>query len=177
MDVAIDHSLTQVQEEPTRYNNLLDLTFTNNPSLIRSCSCIPGISDHEAVVVDSIIRPSYTPTKKHKMFCYKKANWDGLNADCAVLSQQIKTKYDSGECVINLWNMFKAGLNKAIEKHIPSKMIFNKHHLPWMNKDLKKMIKKKAKLHRKAKASKEWTKFNEYQKNANRRFAEHNGTM
>ena len=164
VDVAIDHSLTQVQEEPTRYNNLLDLTFTNNPSLIRSCSCIPGISDHEAVVVDSIIRPSYTPTKKRKMFCYKKANWDGLNADCAVLSQQIKTKYDSGECVINLWNMFKTGLNKAIEKHIPSKMIFNKHHLPWMNKDLKKMIKKKAKLHRKAKVSKEWTKFIEYQK-------------
>ena len=102
---CLDHSLTQVQEEPTRYNNLLDLTFTNNPSLIRSCSCIPGISDHEAVVVDSIIRPSYTPTKKRKMFCYKKANWDGLNADCAVLSQQIKTKYDTGECVINLWNL------------------------------------------------------------------------
>ena len=55
--------------------------------------------------------------------------------------------------------MFKTGLNKVIEKHIPSKMIFNKHHLPWMNKDLKKMIKKKAKLHRKAKVSKEWTKF------------------
>ena len=27
-----DHSLVQVQEDATRYENLLDLTFTNNPS-------------------------------------------------------------------------------------------------------------------------------------------------
>ena len=35
VDIAQHHSLTQMQEEPTRQQNILDLTFTNIPSLIK----------------------------------------------------------------------------------------------------------------------------------------------
>ena len=53
IDVAIDFNLTQVHEKPTREDNLLDLVFTTNPTLIKSSSTTPGISDHDIVVVDS----------------------------------------------------------------------------------------------------------------------------
>ena len=49
-------------------------------------------------------------------------------------------------------------------------MILNKHNLPWINKDLKKMIKKKAKLHRKAKKSSNWMECVTYQKQCKRAF-------
>ena len=74
VDVALNNSLTQLQDGPTRYKNLLDLIFSNNPSLIKSCTAIPGISDHDTIIVDSIIRPSYSIPKKRKVFTYKKAN-------------------------------------------------------------------------------------------------------
>ena len=69
--------------------------------------------------MDSIIRPIYTKPKKRKIYCYKKANWEALNTDCAALIDIIKTKFEAGECVEKLWDIFKSGLNKAIEKHIP----------------------------------------------------------
>ena len=63
IDVAIDFNLTQVHEKPTREDNLLDLVFTTNPTLIKSSSNTPGISDHDIVVVDSDTKPFYSKQK------------------------------------------------------------------------------------------------------------------
>ena len=49
--------LTQLQREPTRLDNLLDLFFTNKPTLVKSVTTIPGISDHEIVLADCDIKP------------------------------------------------------------------------------------------------------------------------
>ena len=56
LDIASSHCLTQVVEEPTRQGNILDLYFTTNHSLVKGVSVIPGISDHDAVVIDSFIK-------------------------------------------------------------------------------------------------------------------------
>ena len=45
-----DHALTQVQKEPTRDKNLLDLCITNKPGLIKASRSVPAISDHCAVL-------------------------------------------------------------------------------------------------------------------------------
>ena len=74
IDVAIDFNLAQVHEKPTR-EDLLDLVFTTNPTLIRSSSNTPGISDHDIVVVDSDTKPFYSKQKPRKCFLFSKANW------------------------------------------------------------------------------------------------------
>ena len=45
LDITDNHSLEQTVLHPTRYNNTLDLHFTNRPSLNISTSVVPGISD------------------------------------------------------------------------------------------------------------------------------------
>ena len=45
-----EFSLTQVVEEPTRHNNILDLVFTTHRDLIEGTYVVPGMSDHSAVV-------------------------------------------------------------------------------------------------------------------------------
>ena len=52
-----DHALTQVQKEPTRDKNILDLCITNKPGLIKSSRSVPGISDHCAVLTEADINP------------------------------------------------------------------------------------------------------------------------
>ncbi len=81
LDIANDHGLTQMQKGPTRENNLLDLYLTNNPTLIRSCDTVPGISDHEMLVVDSNISPPKIKPKPRKIFQYTKADWDKVRSD------------------------------------------------------------------------------------------------
>ena len=53
LSVAANESLTQIQEEPTREGNVLDLCLTNRPGLVKHTQTVPGIADHSIVVVDS----------------------------------------------------------------------------------------------------------------------------
>ena len=162
VEIAEAHNLTQLLEDPTRYKNTLDLTFSNNPSLIKNYTIIPGISDHCAVVIDSIIKLTYTTAKKRNVLMYKLQE--------STLSDDIQTNYASGACVNTLWSLFKNQLNQAIEKHIPSKQIRSNNNLPWMNTNLRKLIKKKTRLHKQAKKTNNWNKFKTFQKTCRQAF-------
>ena len=51
IDIALDHNLQQLVDEPTRGLNVLDLFFTNNESLVQHVNVRPGISDHDYVEI------------------------------------------------------------------------------------------------------------------------------
>ena len=48
--ISTEFNLTQIHDKPTREDNLLDLVFTTNSSLIKSTTNAPGISDHDMVI-------------------------------------------------------------------------------------------------------------------------------
>ncbi len=52
-----ENGLSQLQLKPTREHSVLDLYFTNNASLVKGIHAIQSISDHDMIVVDSVIRP------------------------------------------------------------------------------------------------------------------------
>ena len=74
LEVTSSYNLTQMHEQPTRENNLLDIVLTTNPSLVKTSSNAPGISDHEMVVTDCETKPYYQHTKPRKCYIYSKAN-------------------------------------------------------------------------------------------------------
>ena len=168
LDLATDFNLTQVHDEPTRKNNLLDLVFTTNPSLIKSTANAPGISDHDMVVVDSDTKSFYAKQRPRKCYTFSKANWDQLKANISELSQEILRLYHRCLSVQDLWDRFQTDLNTAINANIPSKMMKSNHSAPWITKSVKRLMKKKARLYKKAKQSKNWTTYRKFQKECKR---------
>ena len=73
-DTLLDHRLTQLVNFPTRKENTLDIFTTNRPSLVIKCTPIPGISDHEAIVVVSDISAKVQQSVSRKIFLWQKAN-------------------------------------------------------------------------------------------------------
>lgn len=58
IDLTIEHGLTQVHDqEPIR------LVFNDIPSIIKTSTSIPGISDHAMVVTNINIIPNYISQK------------------------------------------------------------------------------------------------------------------
>ena len=74
LDLTMEHGLSQVYEQPTRDNNLIDLVFTNKPSIVKTSSSVPGISDHSMVVTDIDIIPKHIKQKPRKIYIFSKAN-------------------------------------------------------------------------------------------------------
>jgi hypothetical protein len=56
--------MEQLQLKPSRENNILDLFLTNQPSIVKSCNTIPGISDHNIIIVDTDLEPRYNKSKR-----------------------------------------------------------------------------------------------------------------
>lgn len=168
LDLAVDFNLTQVHDKPTREGNLLDLTFSSNPSLIKSSSNAPGISDHDIVVTDLITRPHYARKKPRRCYLFSKANWDTLKSKVQSISEDIVTLSNSNAPVQKLWDTFKSKLTTAIQENIPSKMKTHKNTTPWINKKVRSQLRKKARLYKKAKHTNNWTEYRKFQRECKR---------
>ena len=58
LEIAEEVELEQMQMNPTRENNNLDLFFTRHLSFVKSVKTIPGISVHDMVVICNIVAVS-----------------------------------------------------------------------------------------------------------------------
>ena len=80
IDLFVTHGLNQLVDCPTRDSNILDIFATNRPSLIADCKVIPGISDHEAVYVETQLNITSTPeTPRRILFWDDKADFNLIN--------------------------------------------------------------------------------------------------
>ena len=79
-DFLDDFSFTQIVKEPTRYNNILDLFLTTNPTLIKSLACLPGLSDHDMVIAECALKPTPLKQKPRKAQLLRKADWPRLKS-------------------------------------------------------------------------------------------------
>ncbi len=161
-------TLTQVHHTPTRQHNILDLVFFSNPSLVKSSISVPGISDHDMVVTDSDIKPHRTAPTTKKCYKFYKADWNNLRANCDEITEQIHHQAQSNSNIEHLWTYFKTALLKAIDTHIPHSMKSKRHHLPWLNTSLKRMLRKKNRLLTQAKKTNNWSTYKFHQKECKR---------
>ena len=93
---------------------------------------------------------SYTQ-KQRKIFLYKKADWVGLERDMSCFcSAFLNFQNDDSSTSINeLWSSFKSELHNAVEKYIPFKQARKKNRLPYVDSNLRRLMRKRDKPHRK----------------------------
>lgn len=90
LDVVTSPAFTQINETPTRGNNLLDIILTSNPSLIKSSTNAPGICDHDMIITDCETKPHYQSNRPRTCYINSKANWEALHNELTNLSTNIK---------------------------------------------------------------------------------------
>ena len=130
----------------------MDLFFCNNPSLIEQVKVLPGIGDHDAVFVEGNISPIVNKQIPRKIYLWKRADWDGLRAfmesfNNTQAEQELESKDDEASVrdVESLLESFVQTINSGIENFILSKVAKRKNHLPWVNSELKKLMRKRDK--------------------------------
>jgi len=77
LELINDHDFTQTVKFPTRGNNILDIFCTNRPSLISGCYPIPGIGDHESVLINQCA--SHTTHITHALQLVVPPQWVGYS--------------------------------------------------------------------------------------------------
>ena len=72
--------------------------------------------------------------------------------------------YHENDTTENLWVTFKNSLQTSIEKNIPSSLARKRTRLPWIDRSVLKLLRRKKKLYRQAKVTWDWSQCYSFQK-------------
>ena len=157
---------SQLIKDPTRITadsqSLIDLIATNNPQNIKDSGVISaGLSDHEMT------------------FCMRKINWQKAPPQMKIFRNYAKYDRDDFcedlkkidfDCsmdntdVNELWHSFKEKFTSVAERHAPTilKRVRGLNNCPWLNNSIKRQMRQRDFLLKKARKSGlqvDWTKY------------------
>ena len=142
-----DIFLWQLIDFPTRKENILNLLLTNVPENISGYDNVFN-SDHKLInfqinlQVVKRVKPS-----KRIVYNYKRANWPTLKPTLINCPWDVCFDESDVEESLRKWtDMFLS----AVNEHIPKYKVRNNTDLPWVDSELRNLIKQKDKLRRKA---------------------------
>ena len=148
---VMNAGLHQCVKGKTRGLNILDLVLVYEKSLIQKVDILAplGKSDHNVLKVQVNILLK-KPVKNITLYKYKKANYNILKE---LLEEVDWDKKLSTNSVNDVWEFLKTMLKDFKDKHIPSIIKNVNKDAPWMNKKVKKLIKKRNNLFKRYKRS------------------------
>ena len=150
INIAHDRNLHQVVSNPTREDNILDLFFTNVPTLVQNVNILPGISDHNIVFVKVLTSSQRINQPRRKIYLYKKGNFEQIYKDLTNYAKSATDNVYDISTVNDLWLGFKQALTFAMDRHIPSKMFRPSNSLPWFKPFHRKLLRRKRRAYNKA---------------------------
>ena len=124
---------------------------------------IPGISDHDGIILaDIALRAQVNKKPSRTLPIWSKANWDMLKEKSRTFCSDFLASHGTRDIHQN-WEAFNNHM-QDLRKSIPSKKTSSRYNLPWLSSDVKRMCRKKRRLYRKARRSKDhWAKFYSHQ--------------
>ena len=170
LEMSQNLGLKQIVSEPTRGNNILDLFFTNNTELIDKTEIVSGVSDHEAVIINSRLRLRHQKQPRRKILLWNRADTPKIKAAAKEFRQNFLDKYpvdDANSDVNEMWSCIQSNLLTILENNVPSKLSSSKSLPPWINNETKRLIRNKKLWYKKAKTrnnSESWKIYSEYKR-------------
>ena len=143
ISILDEAGLKLMQREPTRGTTalLLDLFCCNK--LIKSLNSIPGISDHNIVLADCKLKPSIITKPQRIIYQWSKADWHSIRERTVVFAENFLASASTRNINEN-YNKFKECLEEIISSKIPTKLSSKRFKLPWFNRELKRLCRKKS---------------------------------
>ena len=106
-------------------------TVPIDQALVKYEATIPGISDHDVIVVDAALKPEYCKKQPRKVYIYSRADWATIKEDINNFANDYISNIASHSVDEN-WITFREHLQNVINKHVPSKFTSTRQHLPWI---------------------------------------------
>ena len=144
-----DSALDQLVTTPTWEKSILDLALTTDPDLISELTIVLDMSDHEAVFFTLSLFTQIPTRPTRVIYLYSRANFDTMNSELREFRDSFLFNSTNHSLDAN-WNKFKNFIKQPISRHIPTKVVKVGQQIPWMNHEIKVMMKKRRKLYDKA---------------------------
>ena len=154
-DLVKDKGLTQIINQPTRLaydgspQNLLDLVITDSPNKFMECNVIPPLVkiDHCNIICKMYLSTRRNNVFKRTVWNYKKCNIDGLVE--ALSSAPWDAGFNVFSDIDDIATYWSSLLMQTAAEFIPNTTVtVRAREKPWVNGDLKRLIRRRNVLWR-----------------------------
>ena len=152
LDFILEFGFVQLVDFPTREQSILDIFLTNFPSYEYTCQPLPGISDHEIVLVKSAVDIKISKPTARKIYLWHKCDMETIRNIATEAATNFLSNHDTNTPIDTLWNGFKKICMACLEK-VPSKMVTKRLNQPWANTKIKRYSRQKQRLYNRAKTT------------------------
>ena len=132
------------------------LTSILRKLVLRTFQClkpIPGISDHEALFIDSDVQAKLRRPTSRKIFLWKNADLEKLQYDMQAFCQSFISKFPTSHPVDSLWTTFKNGCLNVLSLNVLPKMTTERYSQLWINRQIKQLTKRKQRAYNRYKTT------------------------
>ena len=152
-----DHYLSQLNNTPTRGNNILNLVITNTPDHVSLTQILSPeetsmFTDHHTISFDFSAFLKQSRKSARTIYDYKKGDMDALFAALGEIDLS-STISESSDDINADWERWKESFLSTVSEHIPKKKIRGRNPLLWINGGILHQINKKETIRRKLKAN------------------------
>ena len=145
LDTLDQFFLTQMNLEPTQESAILDLFLTNKLGLVKSCTVIPGLSDHDIILTDCDVRAVSVKKPPRVTFKWGKADWDKIRKCLYKFKDRFFTICSQLTMEEN-YNDLNSFIIKVMDENIPTKLSKSRQSAPWFDHKLQRICKMKQRL-------------------------------
>jgi hypothetical protein len=146
-----ENSYTQMVTMPTRGDTILDIYLLKPESAFISWKVVPGISDHNGVLLEADWAENrFRAQKRRKVPLNHKTDVLGLQV---FLREKYKQWAENGSCVEEIWNNFKDIVFEGIQRYVPNKTLSMNPDPEYYNRDVKRLKAKVRKMYNQSKYS------------------------
>lgn len=149
--LTLDLNLSQVINQPTRGQNILDLILTTAPESLHTISHLEGFSDHQLLQASIKLPVQFYGVETKQIRDYNKADFTKINDELDTFFNQILLPCFYSRTVQDNWLKFKNVISTLINQFVPLITISNDKTNPWFTRALNTMRNKKKRLYKRAK--------------------------
>ena len=174
IDIVNTFSLSQTVLTPTRTqtitrpngivktSHILDLFLTNSILNIINTQVLPGLSDHDLVLIDADLRPKRQRQKRRQVFLYSRTDMNSMKNDMTNFRRDYFVTDPMSRSLSYNWNRFKQTIHTTMDTNIPQKTHSTRHTLPWFSRHLRRQHRKKQRLYKRAQTYNSTVNWNAY---------------
>ena len=133
--------LHQVQRENTHKDAVLDLFCTKELSFVKMIDIIPGISDHDGIIlVDMTLKKP-----QRKVPVWSKADWDSMKTETIAFCANF-IRIGEGCSIESNWELLAFHLKMTQHNFIPSELSSTRYNVLWLTTEIKRICRKRRRL-------------------------------
>ena len=140
---------------PTRKENILDLIITDAPDRMMNIATMTPIqagleTEHNLLEFDFVARPRRVKKPARYAYNFKSADFEILKLRI-IQSSAISNSVSCNSGVDACWSNWKSALLDIIDANIPKAGVRDSNTLPWIDKEVRHLLKRKESARRAAK--------------------------